>query len=104
MKVWDAKTHECMHTYRPAHQQQMTAMKGGKGRGEEAMSEQIVPVLAIIPLPRRPDSLVVCTKSATVYIMTTSGLWEKGGREKERERGKRFLKKKKNHIYLLIIQ
>ena len=82
MKVWDAKTHECMNTYRPAQQQLMTAA-GKAGKGGE-VTEQIIPVLAIIPLPRRPDSLVVCTKSSTVYIMTTSGLLREGEGEGRR--------------------
>jgi len=57
VKVWDARTTECLHTIRPPQ--------------SNAVAD--IPVNCVIPLPRVQDQLVICNRSATVHIATLQG-------------------------------
>eukprot|EP00455_Lapot_gusevi_P030412 TRINITY_DN3272_c0_g1_i3.p1 TRINITY_DN3272_c0_g1~~TRINITY_DN3272_c0_g1_i3.p1 ORF type:complete len:528 (-),score=127.99 TRINITY_DN3272_c0_g1_i3:26-1480(-) len=54
VKVWDAKTTDCMSTFRPSQGPELS-------------------VLNVALLPKSPDRLVVCNKSNTIYITSFTG-------------------------------
>lgn len=59
VRVWDAKTCECLHAFRPP---QPTTT------GEVAIN-------SVHLFPQNQDQLVVCNRSSTVYIMTMQVSW-----------------------------
>ncbi|CAG8468310.1 9429_t:CDS:10 [Ambispora gerdemannii] len=60
VKIWDSKTTDCLHTVLPNSAQAAT-ISGG------------IAVNCVIQMPKNMDQVVVCNKSAMVYLMTMRG-------------------------------
>uniref|UniRef100_A0A7R9Z0B9 WD40 repeat-containing protein SMU1 n=1 Tax=Chlamydomonas euryale TaxID=1486919 RepID=A0A7R9Z0B9_9CHLO len=71
VRVWDAKTCECVGAFRPP--QTTTTMD--------------VAINSVHLFPQNPDSVVVCNRSSTVYLMTMQGLVVKSFASGKREGG-----------------
>jgi len=55
IRIWDAKTTECVHTFQPGN----------------LVNE--VPIHSVSVMPRNQEQLVICNRSNTVYIMNLQG-------------------------------
>jgi len=62
VKVWDARSSECMFTFSPHLGTSMV-----KGVSKE------VPVNTVLSMPQNVEQIVVCNRSPTVYILTLKG-------------------------------
>lgn len=58
VKVWDARTSDCLHTFRPAM---------------ENVAEMETMIHTVIPLPGPTDQLFISNRTSTAYITTAQG-------------------------------
>ena len=65
IKIFDAKTTECVNTVRPT-------MQDATGAAEK-LGEAVTAINSIALLPRKQDAIVVCSRSPQLYIMNSSG-------------------------------
>ncbi|OWM81387.1 hypothetical protein CDL15_Pgr007425 [Punica granatum] len=71
MKVWDAKTADCLHTFKPP-----PPLRGGDAS-----------VNSVHLFPKNTDHIIVCNKTSSIYIMTLQGQVVKSFSSGKREGG-----------------
>lgn len=72
VKVWNAKTTECLHTFSPP-------------KGEEVHRE--ISINSIAAMPQNVEQIVVCNNSPTAYVMTLQGVVVKTLSSGKKEKG-----------------
>ncbi|KAJ1812895.1 Serine/threonine-protein kinase smu1, partial [Coemansia sp. RSA 2599] len=76
LRIWDASSAACLHTVTP---------------GADKNGLSIPTVSSVMPVPGSPETFVVCTKSPSIYIVSSSGIVEKTLALKEELQNKEFL-------------